>query len=83
MALDRKKKNKLNKLIYEVAYELEQRLSDNNFLQAKIAGLNPSEVPDVSLKCAVKFIKKLIEEGKTELSKANARDIVTEINSQK
>ena len=83
MALDNKKKKKLNKLIYEVAYELEQRLSENDFLQAKIAGLKPSEVSDVSLKCAVKFIKKLIEEGKTELSKANARDIVTQINSHK
>lgn len=80
MALDSKKKKKLNKLIYEVAYELEQRLSENDFLQAKMAGVDPSEVSNVSLKCAVKFIKKLIEEGKTELSNANAKDIVTEIN---
>ena len=78
MALDSKKK--LNKLIYEVAYELEQRLSENDFLQAKMAGVAPSEVSNVSLKCAVKFIKKLIEEGKTELSNANAKDIVSEIN---
>ena len=51
-------KAEINKLIFERAYEIESRLSEDNFFLAKMAGLKPEQVGDAALKCAIKEIKK-------------------------
>lgn len=58
MALSKEKKGKIINYIYERAFEIEWVLSDNNFYLAKIAGVNPEQVTDVALKCAIKELKK-------------------------
>lgn len=51
-------KNKLQKIIFERAYEIEEKLSEDNFFLAGIAGIKPEQVSDVALKVAVKELKK-------------------------
>lgn len=51
-------KDKINKLIFERAYEIENRLSDDNFFLAKMAGVKPEQVSNVALNCAIREIKK-------------------------
>jgi hypothetical protein len=58
MALSIEKKEKINTLIYERAYEIEQQLSADDFFTAKICGLNPEQVTEAALKVAVKELKK-------------------------
>lgn len=60
MALSQQTKEKVNQLIYERAYEIEVKLSADNFFLAKLAGLKPEQVEDVALKCAVKELKKTL-----------------------
>lgn len=62
MALSEKTKKKVQKMIFERAYEIEQKLSEDNFFLAKLAGLKPEQVSDVSLKVAVKELKKKMAE---------------------
>lgn len=56
--LSNKTKEQINKLIFERAYEIEQKLSEDNFLLAKMAGVKPEQVSDVALNCAIREIKK-------------------------
>lgn len=56
--LSNKTKEQINKLIFERAYEIEQKLSEDNFLLAKMAGVKPEQVSDVALICAIREIKK-------------------------
>lgn len=58
MALSIEGKKIIQRAIFERAYEIENRLSEDNFFLAKMAGLKPDQVSDVALKCAVKEIKK-------------------------
>lgn len=58
MKLSNETKQQVNKLIFERAYEIEQQLSEDNFFTAKILGIKPEMVSDVSLKVAVKELKK-------------------------
>lgn len=51
-------KKKLQKMIFERAYEIEQRLSEDNFFLAKMGGIKPEQVSDVALKCAIKELQK-------------------------
>lgn len=58
MTIKKELKNKINALIYELAFEIETKLSENDFFHAKTMGIDPSQVPDVSLKVAIKEFKK-------------------------
>lgn len=58
MALSIEKQEKINKLIHERAYEIEQQLSEDDYFLAKMAGLKPEQVSEVALNCAVKELKK-------------------------
>lgn len=58
MAIRQDQKNKINNIIYERAYEIETKLSENDFFLAKLAGVKPSDVSNVSLKVAIKELKK-------------------------
>ena len=58
MAIKQECKDKLHVLIYERAYEIEKKLSDDNFFLAKLAGIKPTDVSDVSLKIAIKELQK-------------------------
>ena len=58
MALSIEKQEKINKLIYERAYEIEQQLSEDDFFMAKMCGLKPEQVEDVALRVAVKELQK-------------------------
>lgn len=58
MSLSIENKEKINKLIYERAYEIEQELSNDDFFMAKMCGLKPEQVEDVALRVAVKELKK-------------------------
>lgn len=58
MALSAENKARINNLIFERAFEIEQQLSEHDFLTAKICGLKPEQVEEVSLKLAVKELKK-------------------------
>jgi len=55
------KKNVQN-LIFERAFEIEQKLSEDDFFRAKMAGVNPKDVTDVALKAAIMSIKKDLNE---------------------
>lgn len=55
-------KQEINKAIFLRAYEIEEELSADNFFLAKMAGLKECDVPDVSLKCAVKELIKTLSE---------------------
>ncbi len=50
-------KTKLQKLIYERDFEIEESLSKDDFFLAKMIGLKPEQVSDVSLSCAIKELK--------------------------
>ena len=58
MSLSIEKQEKINKLIYERAYEIEQQLSEDDFFMAKMCGLNPEQVEDAALRVAVKELQK-------------------------
>lgn len=60
--LSKETKEKIQNMIFERAYEIEQKLSDDNFFLAKMGGINPCQVSDVALKCAIREIKKLLED---------------------
>lgn len=47
-------RNKIYEMICERAYEIENRLSEDNYFLAKMAGIKPEQVSDVSLKTAIK-----------------------------
>lgn len=49
----------INNLLFERAYEIENKLSEDNFFLAKMAGLKPEQVGDVALECAIKELKKI------------------------
>jgi len=57
MISEQTKKNVQN-LIFERAYEIEQKLSEDNFFRANMAGVAPKDVPDVALKAAIMSLKK-------------------------
>ncbi len=63
------KKQKLQKLIYERAFEIEEKLSKDDFFLAKLAGLKPYQVSDVALSCAIKEVKDTYAEIKQEENK--------------
>ena len=65
--LSDKKKKQVNKLIYETAYEIEQRLSELNYFEAKMYGIPPYKIPDVALGAAVKYIKNKTKETIEEI----------------
>lgn len=56
--LSKKTKEKIQNMIFERAYEIEQKLSDDNFFLAKMAGIKPDQVSNVALKCAIRELKK-------------------------
>ena len=55
-------KKNVQKLIFERAYEIEQKLSEDNFFRAKMAGVAEKDVTDVALKAAIMSIKKDLNE---------------------
>ena len=65
--LSDKKKKQVNKLIYETAYEIEQRLSELNYFEAKMYGIPIYKIPDVALGAAVKYIKNKTKETIEEI----------------
>lgn len=60
MALSTESKNKINNLIFERANEIENKLSENNFFLAGLAGVRPEQVSEIALKTAIKEIKKTL-----------------------
>lgn len=60
MSLSAKTKKKVDNLIFDRAYEIEQMLSENDFFMAKLCGVKPEQVEDVSLRLAVKELQKTI-----------------------
>lgn len=56
--LSNKSKEQINNIIFERAYEIEQKLSEDNFFLAKMGGVKPESVSDVALKCAIKELQK-------------------------
>ena len=52
-----KAKSAIHKLICERAYEIEEKLSEDNFFLARMAGVRPEKVSEVALNCAVKELK--------------------------
>ena len=65
--LSDKKKKQVNKLIYETAYEIEQRLSELNYFEAKMYGIPIYKIPDVARGAAVKYIKNKTKETIEEI----------------
>ena len=65
--LSDKKKKQVNKLIYETAYEIEQRLTMLNYFEAKMYGIPPYKIPDVALGAAVKYVKNKAKETIEEI----------------
>ncbi len=65
--LSDKKKKQVNRLIYETAYEIEQRLSELNYFEAKMYGIPIYKIPDVALGAAVKYIKNKTKETIEEI----------------
>lgn len=51
-------KAKVNAIIFERAYEIECKLSEDNYFLAKMAGVKPEQVNDVALTCAIKELQK-------------------------
>lgn len=51
-------KQKIQQLIFERAYEIEQQLSEQNYLLADMACVRPEQVSEVALRCAVKELKR-------------------------
>lgn len=51
-------KEHINILIFERAYEIESKLSEDNFFLARMAGLKPDKISEVALNCAIKELKK-------------------------
>ena len=58
MSLSKYKKAKINTIIFRRAYEIENKLAEGDFLRAKLAGIKPEQVRSISLKLAVKELKK-------------------------
>lgn len=50
------KKEQINQIIYERAYEIEEILSKDDFFGAKMAGVPIEQISDVALKIAVREI---------------------------
>lgn len=65
--LSDKKKKQVNKLIYETAYEIEQRLTMLNYFEAKMYGIPPYKIPDVALGAAIKYVKNKAKETIEEI----------------
>lgn len=57
MPISIESKQKIDKMIFERAYEIENKLSEDDFFLAKMAGLKPDQVSDVALNCAIKELK--------------------------
>lgn len=60
MAITQDQKIKIDNVIHERAYEIETKLSENDFFLAKMAGVKPADVSDVSIKVAIKELQKVI-----------------------
>ena len=58
MALSLESQKKVKRVIFERAYEIEQKLSEDDFFLAKMAGVRPEQVGEVSLKTAIKELQK-------------------------
>lgn len=58
MALSLRSQKKIQKLIFERAYEIETYLSEHDFLVAKLFGLEPYQVEDTALRIATKELQK-------------------------
>ena len=58
MALSIENQKKVQNVIFERAYEIENQLSEDDFFLAKMFGLKPEQVADVALNCAIKELKK-------------------------
>ena len=54
-------KENVNNLIFEMAYEIETKLSNDNYFLAGIAGVKPEEVSDIALQCAIRKLKQIME----------------------
>ena len=61
MAIKQERKTKIKNLIYERAYEIEQKLSEDNFLLAKLLGVGKEDVTNFALKVAIKELRVKIE----------------------
>ena len=61
MALSTESQNKIDNLIFERANEIENRLSENNYFLANLAGVKPEQVSEVSIKIAIKEIKETLK----------------------
>lgn len=61
MAIKQERKTEIKNLIYERAYEIEQKLSEDNFLLAKLLGVGKEDVTNVALKVAIKELRVKIE----------------------
>ena len=61
MAIKQERKKEIKNLIYERAYEIEQKISEDNFLLAKLLGVGKEDVTNVALKVAIKELRVKIE----------------------
>lgn len=61
MAIKQERKTEIKNLIYERAYEIEQKLSEDNFLLAKLLGVGKEDVTNVALEVAIKELRVKIE----------------------
>jgi hypothetical protein len=52
-------KEKVNQMIYKIAYEIETALSDDDFFLAKMSGIKPEDLSQISLKLAIRQLKDL------------------------
>ncbi len=67
------KKQKVQELIYERAFEIEEELSKDDFFLAKLTGLKPEQVSDVALSCAIKELKDIYSEIKQDESQNKSK----------
>ena len=66
MAISETAKKIINGFIFERAYEIEEALTANDFMLAKIAGFGTNEatISDFALKVAIREAKHNLEAGK-------------------
>lgn len=53
-------KEHINSIIFERAYEIEQKLSEDDFFLAKLSGIKPEQVSNIALQCSIKELQKTI-----------------------
>lgn len=66
MAAPNKTKEELRHLLFEIAYEIDEQLSANNYFLAKIAGVRPEDVESVALETAQRKLLKILKENQNE-----------------